>query len=268
MDNSIFMKKLFLIPFLSIAIVANVIGQSVATDFTVTECSGMEYSLFSKLDQGKIVVLAWVMPCFSCIVDPVEAYAITLSYEESNPDMIDFIIVDDYANTSCGSLTSWVEQYAMDNALVIVNSAVSMDDYGVHGMPKIVLLAGLGHQVYYNENSSIQGFQAALDLAISENEGTVGLEDSSVQDYIEITSFPNPTNDFLNVSYYLHQSASVSIRIIDALGAQVLLDIKPGMKSSGKNEVLLNITSLKNGEYFLQISSEKGTTSSQFVVLR
>jgi len=39
------------------------IAQTNATDFTANDCDGVSHHLFSELDNGKVVVIAWVMPC-------------------------------------------------------------------------------------------------------------------------------------------------------------------------------------------------------------
>jgi hypothetical protein len=241
-------------------------AQTTATDFDVIACSGTPYNLFSKMDQGKIVVLAWVMPCSWCILDPVAAYAITEGYAESHPDKIDFIIVDDYANTSCGSIDIWVAQYGMENAMKIVNAAVSMSDYGVDGMPKIVLLSGDDHQIYYNENSSTEGFQEALDLAVSENDISVGVDEIEAGPWVALSSFPNPSSDVLNVAYVLDQTSKIKLEVVDLLGSEVLLSQFEDIKQIGSHEAQVDVTGLPQGAYLLRISSEESAKYIRFIV--
>ncbi|HRD39909.1 MAG TPA: hypothetical protein PLC65_14870, partial [Bacteroidia bacterium] len=66
-----------------------------------------------------------------------------------------FYLVDDYANTSCPTLTSWALTNGMPNAIVFSNSAIDMYDYGSTGMPKIVVIGGANHQVFDNQNNSL-----------------------------------------------------------------------------------------------------------------
>ncbi len=260
------MKKTLLFGILTSFIFIHSYAQTIATDFNVDDCSGNSYDLFSNLDQGKIVVLAWVMPCATCIEDPIAAYARTESYASSHPEKIDFIVVDDYADTPCESLTSWVEQYQMLNANVIVNDAVAMSDYGIDGMPKIVLLSGTDHKIYYNENSSMVGFRDALDLALAENETIVGIEEIESNQIVQLNSFPNPANSSLNVTYNLDQASNIKFEIIDVLGAKIQMSQLDGKKEKGAHTANIDLNSLDNGVFFLRISSEESSKTVQFVV--
>ncbi len=55
------MKRLILLSF-SILFAVAVFSQTIATDFSVDDCNGNFVNLFSELDEGKVVVIAWVMP--------------------------------------------------------------------------------------------------------------------------------------------------------------------------------------------------------------
>ena len=74
------MKKnqlLFILLFL-IGIVSS--AQTTATNFTANDCSGTPHTLFTELDAGKVVVIAFVMPCATCIAPTLSAYNHALSY--------------------------------------------------------------------------------------------------------------------------------------------------------------------------------------------
>lgn len=49
---------------LSLSILFSVLtfAQTTATDFSVDDCKGDFYNLFTELDAGKVVIIAWVMP--------------------------------------------------------------------------------------------------------------------------------------------------------------------------------------------------------------
>lgn len=55
------MKRLILLS-LGILFSAVIFSQTIATDFSVDDCSGNFVNLFTELDAGKVVVIAWVMP--------------------------------------------------------------------------------------------------------------------------------------------------------------------------------------------------------------
>jgi hypothetical protein len=257
------MKNYYLLLVLFISVTGY--SQTTATDFTATDCDGNSYNLFSKLNDDKVVILAWVMPCATCITDPLEAYTIIQGYAASHPNRIEFSLVDDFANTTCSSLAIWAGQYGMGNAHMMSDAVISMFDYGVAGMPKVVILAGSNHTVYYNENSSTAGFQAALDLALAENPLAVDENESNVS---ELSIFPNPVNHLLNVSYSLNESSDVTYEIVDLLGAKIDYPIVSSKKQAGKNSEKIDLGNLANGTYFLKINTINGSIVKKFIVTK
>ena len=135
-------------------------------DFTVKDCDAKEHHLFDELDAGKVVVIAWVMPCATCITDPLATFNIVQTYTTSHPGRIEFYLVDDYANTSCSGLKGWAKAYGLEDATKFSDAAISMNDYGVDGMPKIVVLGGSEHRIFFNKNSSSEGVKEAINLAL------------------------------------------------------------------------------------------------------
>ena len=126
--------------------VSTLLAQTNATDFTADDCHGDEHHLFSELDAGKVIVLAWVMPCGACVSDPVTALSVVDSYSESHPDRVLFYLADDnITTTSCTTLSGWAANYGLGFVTCFSDPVVDMGDYGVAGMPKIVVLSGLNH---------------------------------------------------------------------------------------------------------------------------
>jgi hypothetical protein len=142
---------------------------STATDFTADDCNGVTHNLFSELDAGKIIVIAWIMPCNTCITDPLKAYNLVKSYATTNPGRVVFYLADDYADSPCAAITGFGNAYGMTDCDKFASAEVSMDDYGAAGMPKIAVFGGSDHLVYYNRNQSSEGLKEAIDKAIADN---------------------------------------------------------------------------------------------------
>jgi hypothetical protein len=126
-----------------------------ATDFTANDCAGSPHNLYSELDAGKVIVISWVMPCGACIGPSVAAYNAAESYASTNPGKVIFYLADDLGNTSCATLTSWGNTNSMPNAIKFSSTSVNQTGYGTAGMPKIVVLGGASHTVFYNQNSGV-----------------------------------------------------------------------------------------------------------------
>lgn len=227
-------------------------AQTNATDFTANDCSGTEHNLFSELEAGKVVVLAWVMPCGACIPDPLAAQAIVNSYSESHPNQVLFYLADDYANTDCSSLTSWAENNGMGGVTSFSDAAVNMGDYGQAGMPKIVVLSGQDHLVYFNANSSTIGLGAAINEALADH--TVGVSESEKN---AIQLFPNPANTQLS----LQLATKGTVCIVDALGkVMTTLEMNEGTQQT------INIAAWSKGVYFTKVTSETTQIVRQFLI--
>lgn len=238
-------------------------SQTTATDFTANDCVGNSHNLFSELDAGKIIVIAWVMPCGSCAGPSLAAYNAAQSYASSNPNTVFFYLVDDYANTSCSTLTSWGNTNSMPNAIKFSNSTISMNDYGTAGMPKIVVLGGTDHSVAYNLNSGVttSGVQAAIDNLLSE----AGVSEFTLVNNFGMKVSPNPVKNDFQIEYSLVNPSSVQIQIFSLTGELVYESINEN-QASGNHQLTINENTMENGMYILKINAENKSESINFVV--
>ena len=256
------MKKVLLLSAIILAGIFIAFGQTTATDFTANDCTGQSHNLFSELDDGKVIVLAWVMPCGSCISDPLSAFTTVSQYATSHPGQVLFYMADDYANTSCGSLMGWAANYGMGNSTIFSNASIRMSDYGVDGMPKIVVLGGSDHKVYFNKNSSAVGIGSAIDMALDDiaKMGLMELDNSPMG----LKSFPNPANNVLKVTYNLDKSSTTIVEVIN-LGSGNVAMMTQELKSSGEHNSIFDISELSNGTYMIKVSSNSGVEAIRFV---
>lgn len=242
----------------------SVYSQTTATNFTVNDCAGVSHNLFSELDAGKIVVIAWVMPCGSCAPPSLAAYNAVQSYATSNPNTVLFYLVDDYANTSCSTLTSWGNTNSMPNATKFSNSAISMNDYGTAGMPKIVVLGGADHSIAYNLNSGVttSGVQNAIDNLLS----VASLTENHNLNEFKMMVTPNPVTTNFQIDYYLNNSSSIHVEIFSLTG-ELVFESKIENQDSGKHQLTIDENNkLENGMYILMLRSEGKSESINFIV--
>jgi len=259
------MKK-YILKSLLVLFVANVaFAQTTATDFITADCNGDIHNLFDSLDAGNVIVIAWAMPCFGCIAPSLAAYSAVQSFATSHPGRVHFYLVDDYANTTCATLINWGNTNNMPLNTTFSSADISMSDYGTNGMPKVVVLGGASHTIYYNENNAqptFIGAQSAISDALS---APLAVE-QSVSNEFEISTYPNPVNNVLNVLYTKNQSTSINFTIVDVLGKVVLKAEDNSSSSTEKLIKSINVSTLNNGNYFLKISSESVVESMPFVV--
>ncbi len=195
------------------------IAQSIATNFTADDCDGNSHDLFTELDAGKVVVIAWVMPCGVCIGPALTAYNVSQSYD---PDKVIYFLVDDYGNTNCTTLTNWgTTNNIGPNLSSFSNSAISMSDYGSSGMPKVVVVGGTSHTIYFNEINAnagdVNGLEDAIDAALT---ALTGINDAGSSDF-DLNLSVNASSSVVSINYVLTGSANVSIEIFNMLGQKV-----------------------------------------------
>ena len=253
------MKKFYLL-LVVLCISTKILSQTTATDFTVNDCDGNTHHLFSELNSGKVVVIAWVMPCPPCATHAISAYSSALNFETSHPNRVKYYLVDDFANTTCSALSSWASSNGLGSTTMFSEAAISMTDYGQIGMPKIVVLGGLNHQIYFNQNSSTQGIDAAIIQALQATNINDGISE------IDIELFPNPSSDFLNISYNLTSHSDLTIEIFNMIG-QSSMDII-NIHNTYKGTYKLDISNLPIGTYFLKCNSNNICKVTKFTIVR
>ena len=239
-----------------------------ATDFTTDDCNGVTHNLFDSLDAGNVVVIAWVMPCGPCATYASYAYDAVQSFNTSHPGKVDFYLVDDFANTTCMSLVNWGSQNGMPLNTTFSSADISMSDYGTNGMPKVVVLGGNDHIVYYNINNAQINFndvQVAINNALSGTPLNVYKEE---EDHFNLSCFPNPANNFLNINYTVNKIKDVKFEIFNIMGEIVFRSDEDHSLLSADSYLKIDVSYLETGVYFLTSYSTSGIETISFVVTR
>ena len=232
-------------------------AQTTATDFTTEDCNGVTHNLFDSLNAGNVIVIAWVMPCGGCAVYGLPAYSAVQTFATSHEGRVHFYMADDYGNTACNGLTSWGNSNNMPLNTTFSSNDISMSDYGTDGMPKVVVLGGSDHHIYYNQNDNNINFpdvQNAINDALN---APLAIEQVGENNF-ELLTYPNPANKILNISTTKDPSETITFSVIDALGKIVI--------QGGELTASIDVSSLDNGNYFLKVSSETSSESIPFLV--
>ena len=258
------MKKSLLIGLTLFLIHVVAFGQTTATDFTLNDCAGNSHHLFAELDAGKVIVISFVMPCASCIGPSVSTYDAVANYAISHPGRVFFYLSDDNGTTSCSSLNTWATQNGMQNATIFSNPALKMSQYNGNGvgMPKIVVLGGTNHTVYYNENDGDNSHN--LDAAILQALGTTGIAEGK-NAVVNLNVFPSPVKNSATITYGLNQSKEVRIEIFNVLGEK-LKTIALEKQAAGKLSTQIDLETFSNGIYFIKLNASNSSEIVKFTL--
>ena len=256
------MYKKYIILFLGWMMIPSLEAQTTATDFTTNDCNGVTHNLFDSLDAGNIIVIAWVMPCGPCSTYTIPAYSAAQDFMSSNSADIDFYLVDDYANTSCASLINWGNVNGMPLNTPFSSSDISMSDYGMNGMPKVVVLAGEDHTVFYNDRDDKINYTGVYD-ALNNAYGNL----SSVDEKKNSFSFKllgDQKNKLLKIQMNTISKNDFSFTVLDISGKSILNFTEQVYSSNLIKEI--DLSHVESGIYFISISSETENKSLKFIL--
>ncbi len=256
--NKIILTSLYL---LFCAIIGN--AQTNAVDFTANDCAGNSHHLFAELDAGKVIVISFVEPCSACIGPSQNAYTTVQSYASSNPGKVVFYLSDDQANTPCSSLIGWANGNGMPGITIFSDPAVKESDYGKFAMPKVVVLAGTDHKVYYIGDDGIFGsvLQDAINSALSATSVT-----QVQQQMTSLSVSPNPASDQLYVNYVTDGFSDINIDVCN-LNGSILKSVHFGRQLPGSHQCKIAFDNVPPSElYFVRLYTGSKYLLAKFII--
>ncbi|NOQ71384.1 MAG: Omp28-related outer membrane protein [Crocinitomix sp.] len=103
-----------------------------------------------------------------------------------------------------------------------------------------------------------------INNAGKSNAGTVGIEEDAANTFA-ITAYPNPASDFINLTIELQEASSVSIEVVNMLGA-VVSTIETQNLASGTNYNELDLSNLTEGVYFVKTTVNETVDMQKIIV--
>lgn len=99
-------------------------------------------------------------------------------------------------------------------------------------------------------------------------EYTVGVEDEvPQQSVVGMNIFPQPSSQFATMNFFLVNPTNVTLRLVDAYGNE-LTTIDLGLVNSGYQSQMIDLKTLSNGIYFVQVITNAGTTTQKIIVVK
>jgi len=107
--------------------------------------------------------------------------------------------------------------------------------------------------------------EATYNVALKGNAASAtGVDDAQASTFVNV--FPNPCGDATFVSMSLQNEDHIVIRVFDVQGQEVLTALDQNA-SQGEQQFAINTSTLKNGVYFIKVSSSTKTQSIKTVVV-
>lgn len=103
-----------------------------------------------------------------------------------------------------------------------------------------------------------------IDNAGKSNVGVASIGEEEVSNF-SISAYPNPASDFINLSVELEEASSVTIEVVNILGA-VVSTIETQNLASGTYYNELDLTDLTDGVYFIKTTVNDAVEMTKIVV--
>lgn len=268
------MKNFTLVTLLTLFMSQSVFGQigAVAPDFLIVDINGVEHNLYEILEDGKVVVIdvsaTWCPPCWSM---HQEHYMKDI-YDQFGPNGTDQVHVifyegdagttqADLEGTTSGTLGNWLEG---TDYPVVNESPLSLDlnVYAPLGFPTVNVISPNDKKIkadLYDNWFNGTGLPAMIEVI--ESHFPMSTSVSSVED-INISAYPNPMIDALNIDITGFEGELTRVRLIDIKGQVVnTTAVNPSDK-----KITIDVSTASTGMYILELFDTEGIVGTKQVV--
>ena len=176
------------------------------------------------------------------------------SYTKSSPSFAGTVYVICGVSGQLGATSAGWPHNAMYSSSVSVYGSLVIDVVGDRLDCKFLTYTG---SIYDQFTIQKSGTPFAPRLASSDVEGAQE----------NLSMFPNPVNDVLNIRYVINESSDVNIEISDVTG-KVVYAMAAGSQSSGEHELVIQraVIDLPGGMYLMKLISGDGSISKKIVL--
>jgi hypothetical protein len=118
---------------------------------------------------------------------------------------------------------------------------------------------------YLREDTTAASESGTAATAIKIDCGTSGIDDVFAGlDRQSLSVYPNPASGYVSFKYDFANHAMATVRVTDISGRVIL--VKDFGKQSGQKEISVDISSLNNGMYYLELVTDDKRATSKFTV--
>lgn len=249
--------------FISLSFALNASAQSVAQDWTVTDCgTGSSHNLFTYLNNEEVVIMEFGMGCASCSDPALPLIDLRNSYSVSHPGKVKLFYLDYWTGNTCSDVLPAFGIYDYD---VIATHCLYQKDYYMVGspMPGIVIAAGSNHLVIYEKLSFSESDTVEIKDAIDNFFLTVSVKEMRVED--NVTVYPNPAQEFVNVAFDCKNNIESVINLVNTEGKTVK-NLYSGCISAGQTHYQFSLSNVPAGTYFVTLG--KNSKFSKKIIVK
>lgn len=272
------MKKLLLSLFIAVGLCFSTQAQIV--DFTLQDSDLNSHTLFNYLSGDKVVVLnfwAQTQPESASFAPTLQG--IYVDYGSNAGDVI--VLSIEISQKSYTAINTWKATNSVtypaiggDQGPPSGNGYLAYDYWNSQWSPTIGLSPPqvvVLHPNPSNPASSTAAFGSTVtpgsDTQIrAAIDGYVGIQSQNLVDG-QISIFPNPATDYVNVQFAYQNSEEVNLSVFNIIGEQINLPITTTL-NNGVNSTLINTSALVNGYYMVQLRTETATKTMRLQIIK
>jgi len=228
-------------------------SQQFAMDFSRFDCDSVEHHLFSELDEGKVIILDFVMlGCAPCIWATRNLDTLVQSYQYSHPGRLGIYAFSYESSFTCKQMFDWRTTGGFPQVTLFTDGAEMVEYYGGMGMPTIVITGGQDHKIFYNGYGYTPSHDSAIVAAIDSALNYSSSGSDEIMENQGLSVFPTIFSDFLIVQSSKDVIGS-HFRLMDISG-RIIMEFK--LQEEGSMRIPAG--HLPQGMYFASVQGEHG----------
>ena len=259
------MKKIFSLTIVLSFLASYIFGQT-AADWTKTDCSIADHTLYTYLDSEEVVIMEFAMGCSSCTDAATYLLNTKDKYAISNPGKVNVFYMDYWPGNDCAAdIVPATSAFAFDG--VFEHSLPEKDYYFTSTsspMPGIVIAAGSFHQVIYQNNSFADDDTLLMEQAITTFFANVGINENSIASALFIS--PNPSNGEFTINFNIKENQETKISLFNTNG-QLIAELLNTTIQKGDTKIKLDLSRYPKGMYYINISNEKESLNKKIIII-
>ncbi|MBL0328548.1 MAG: T9SS type A sorting domain-containing protein [Bacteroidetes bacterium] len=239
-------------------------GQTTAQDWTKTDCTSINHTLYNYLNNEEVVIMEFAMGCGSCTDAATYLLNSKDKYAVSHPGKVHVFYMDYWPGNDCAiDVLPTTSPYAFD--ATFDHCSLEKDYYflGSSPMPGIAIAAGSFHQIIYQSNNFAIDDTLLIEQAITDFFATASVNDSDNSNSLVIS--PNPSNGEMILSINNTENQKTKVLLFNIQG-QLIAELLNEDLQTGETQKKIDLSYLPKGIYYLSKINYKESVNKKFII--
>lgn len=193
------------------------------------------------------------------LVNPIISYTPTASVINSSTQLLGFELTE----LMIPNPNTLNMEWKLDNSIISHSpDSVQIDpnniSFGTHSL--VVTVTDTTNLIRIDNHAAIHFSTVTWTI----QKGPVGIDLQSKSNKISYSVYPNPTNQFLNITLEIEQKSQIAIQLV-SLDGKVIQQIENTNLEGGKLTKRINLEQLTSGIYFLEFNIDNASHTEKII---